>query len=216
MTSETWLDIDDPIAAVNPRAQYPKDPKLPVKNHNGKLESKRREYLQLKRQLSRPHRDYLNALIQTHFHFSNAHRIMHGWGYEMDRSTLTRWRQRKDVGRAIDVAQDYIESLNGMSDRSILAQAKRLADHGLDVIPVLNRHGDPVIDPITNKPVERMRDAKLALQATELLGKNRKLWGNEDEKVRVTVQIVDLSGEQTATPGALIDGEFSETSEDFL
>lgn len=208
--NEDWLSLEEPVTA-KPFYSYPRDPKLPVKNHNGNAKSMRREYLQLKRKLSKPHRDYLNALIQTHFHFPNAHRVMYGMGYDYDRSTLTRWRQRGDLGRAIKVAQEYVESTMGLTDRNILIQAQRLAEHGLDVIPVLNRNGEPVIDPTTNKPVERMRDPSLALKATELLGKNKKLWGDDEAKARVVVELVTLTGEDARpTP---IDGEFSEVEQ---
>ena len=60
--------------------------------------------------------------------------------------------------------------------------------------------------------LEALRNPELALKAAELLGKNKRLWGTDEEQTRVTVQIVNLAGDQQATP--IMDGEFTAVPED--
>ena len=55
----------------------------------------------------------------------------------------------------------------------MLAVTKQIADHGLDLVPVIDRFGKVVIDPKTDEPLMQMRDADLALKANELLGRTR-------------------------------------------
>lgn len=188
--SEDWLSLGE----ITPTDQTMKP--LPGKSPIAKLNTLRREHLKLKRKLPLPQRLYLDALIKTNFHYSNAGRIMTSAGYMYDKSTYTRWRQRNDLSKAIEVTKEYISASLGLNGDSTLAVAKQLADHGLDEVPILDRSGNPLIDPRTNEPFTQMRDPLLALKATELLGKNQKLWGNDQQSTRVTVNIVDLSGRE--------------------
>lgn len=185
--SDDWLSLDTPPAPTMAGGQ-------PIKMPNQKAEALRREHLRLKRKLNLQHRLYLDALVKNNFHIGNANRLMKVLGYPYDRSSFTRWRQRKDLSHAIEVTKEYIETSLGLSGAGVLAVTKQIADHGLDLVPVIDRFGKVVIDPKTDEPLMRMRDADLALKANELLGKNQKLWGNDQQSTRVTVNIVDLSG----------------------
>jgi hypothetical protein len=213
--SDDWLAVDEPSTVPawhftrHPRKAKPVS--TPVKNHNGTAEGMRRQYLQLKKALGLQHRHYLDALMQTNFHLTNAQQIMYGLGYRLDKSTYTRWRQRKDMAAAIETAKRYSEAVLGLSGDGVLVRVKELHDYGMDRIKLRGRNGELLTDE-KGDALEALRDPELALKAAELLGKNKKLWGTDEEQARVTVQIVNLAGDQQATP--IMDGEFTQGAED--
>ena len=212
--SGDWLSLDEPSNvpdwhfSKHPRKPKPV-PKPPVEP--GEATSLRKKYLLQKKALGLQHRHYLDALVQTNFHLTNAQQIMQGLGYRLDKSTYTRWRQRKDVGNAIETAKQYSESMLGLSGDGVLSRVKEIHDYGMDKIQLRGRDGELLTTP-EGGALEELRNPELALKAAELLGKNKRLWGTDEEQTRVTVQIVNLAGDQQATP--IMDGEFTAVPED--
>ena len=175
---------------------------------------KRRELLALTRELPHPQRDYLECMTTAAFHTGNAHRGMLLKGYVHDKSTYTRWRGRPKMARALELAEELALEAAGITASKIIGNVNRISEHGLDEIQLRDETGALVfeVDAAGNKiPVMMMRDPKLALKANELLGKNKRLWSDEDS-TRVTVQIVDLSGQMAAR--APLDGEFTAVEDD--
>jgi hypothetical protein len=212
--SGDWLALDEPSNVPDWHfSKHPRKPKPAPKPpaEPGEATSLRKKYLLQKRALGLQHRHYLDALVQTNFHLTNAQNIMYGLGYRLDKSTYTRWRQRKDVGEVIETAKRYSESMLGLSGDGVLARVKEIHDYGMDVIQLRGRDGKLLTTP-EGGALEALRNPELALKAAELLGKNKRLWGTDEEQTRVTVQIVNLAGDQQATP--IMDGEFAAVAED--
>jgi hypothetical protein len=211
--NDSWLDLPqvetkyDPAHWRRPRIKYE-----PVK-HNNSPEAKRRELLALKRELGIPMRTYLQCLIECGFHYTNAHKAFTLKGYLVDKSTLTRWRQRPRMERAIEIAESQALEMAGVSAAKVLMNVERLSQHSLEDIPLRDRNGEIIMEPDPEKPGDMrpatlMRSPEMALKANELLGKNKKLWGNDQQSTRVVVNLVDLSGRTDLdSAGQVYEGE---------
>lgn len=215
-----WLDLPAPGAV--PAWHYKntggkgRKPYVPVK-HDGSAAKRRAELLALRRDLPLPQREYLDALTESGFHTGNAHRRMVLKGFLYEKKALNRWRSRPRLKRAIELAEEDAMEKAGLKGARVLSRVNLLAEYGLDEIPLRDKHGEVVTDPATGEPVRMMRNPELALKANELLGKNQKLWGSDQEQTRVTVQIVNLAGDQpgeTMRDGdTILDGEFTQVDE---
>lgn len=215
--SDTWLDIDDKpsVPDWHVTRTKPREPYAPARHNNSKR-SKRRELIELKRALPQPQRDYLECLTAAGFHSGNAQTAMVLKGYVHDRSTYTRWRNNPRLQRAIELAEEDALDKASITAAKVLLRVDKVAEYSLDEIPLRDKYGNLVYaaeDVEKKNPLKIVRNPELALKATELLGKNKKLWGNDEDTARVTVQIVNLAGDQQATT-PILDGEFNRVVED--
>ena len=216
--SDDWLDTETPVhtdrmAAVRAQRTGPTREKYIPAKHDNSTASKRKELLTLKREMTFPHRDYVECMTQSGFHISNANTAMLLKGYAHDRSSYTRWRAKPRMRRALELAEELALEDASITAGKIIGRVNKLSEHSLDEIPIRDRNGNLLHDE-DGVPLRMMRNPELALKANELLGKHKKLWGNDQDQTRVTVQIVNLSGEQEINAEPLLDGEFSRVAED--
>lgn len=210
--SEDWLALDESKVPAWHHTKHPEKArkKYAPAVHDNSLDSKRKELVGIKRELPQPQRDYMECVARAGFHYGNAHREMVARGYLHDKSTYTRWRQKPRLARGLIIAEELAVAAAGVTAGKVLARVDALSEYGMDDFPVRDRDGNILVDKDGNE-LRMMRDPALALKANELLGKRHKLWGNDQEQVRVTVQIVDLAGDN-AEP--ILDGEFAAVADD--
>lgn len=198
--ADDWLSVPSPPAAP-PREKFlapePTQPRGDYIPRGETLDGKRREFVLLKRRLKPAMRVFLDCLVIAHFNVGDAHALMKKRGYETVKETLYRWRQRPDLKRAIELAEETALDVAGASAAKVLIDMNRLAEYGATEVPLRNRKGE-IVKTTTEHgaeiPVKVMRSPEIAFKAVELLGKNKKLWGNDQTQQLVTLQLVDLTG----------------------
>jgi len=181
--SDDWLDL--PVAVSNGK---PLMPPVPVK-----LNPRRMRINELKRILTIAQRQYATCLITARLNTREATRAFHAMGYTQKPGAISAWRAKPYFKELVELMSEEMLDVAGITPTKVLLGMDALAEYGTEVVVKRSKYGEALIDADGN-PLTEMRDPHLALKAGELLGKKHKLWGNDDDKNRVVVNIVDLTG----------------------
>ena len=169
----------------------------------------RQELAELRRGLGLCERDYLDALVSTRFHVTNANRVYRSLGYTDNSGILATWRRKPAFKRALELSHAWLTQTIGAK---VLLQVDALAEHGMEHTEIFDRSGNVVVDE-NGEPRLEMRDPYLALKANELLGKHVNMWGDDGKGARVVVELINLTGESEkpaidAEDGEVVDSDF--------
>lgn len=178
---------------------------LPVTRVRKPYPKWRVKFVEARRKLTLPQRAFLEQMIRNNFHLHNAWKATVADGYHTTREMAHKWKHKNKVMCVcLELAETHYLQFGGISAQKVLKRLDALAEHGDDMIEVRDRWGNIVLD-ANMQPVMMKRDPHLALKANELLGKNQRLWGDEDRSARVVVNIVDLTGRNEAADDRVID-----------
>lgn len=171
---------------------------------------KRRQVAVARKKLGWKRRIFLQYLAENHWHTGNAYKAMIAERGDkfVKRNTVSKWAARVDFYELVQMLRSFdIKRREATDNDRILNDHRVIADYGMDIVEVTNEK--------TGKVTQKLRNPAVALQALDKLGKNKKLWGTEEQVTRVVVDLVDLTGpakhiEKDVTPvieGELVDGD---------
>ena len=209
LAADPWDYDEDWVKSADWLAVSPRPPRLRPPAPPAKVKSvKKVELAAWRRQMSLDQRRYLDTLVACRFHAGNAEKLFKSWfidkhGKSVNRATLWRWRQSDKFVKSLDILTENALLVDGPSVSKILLRVDELADYGAEDIEQYDRSGNLVER--DGKAVTAKRDPTLALKANELLGKHERIWG-DDTAARVTVNIVDLTGEPPGEEDTVIEG----------
>lgn len=174
----SWLEPEEP----KPRREVAAHGTAKALAREGKRPA---QLIAAERKLNLMQRTYLVAFQEAGFIRSEALRILKIRGLEPHRVTIHRWFQQPAFLKALDLRMAYAVTQQGLDKLSVLHKVNAIGDHALERVVKYDKEGN-VID-------ESFRDLRGALKAMELLGKNQKLWSDEDSgpKITVGIELVD-------------------------
>lgn len=145
----------------------------------------------------------LRALSESFVQIPAAARMLKAVGHPIHERTLRQWMLLPEFRTALET----VSELNGhvmdsIAPVTILGRTNQIAEHGREMVDVVDKDGAPTGE-------KRMRNADVALSALDKLGKNQKLWGNDQASTRVVLDFVNLTGRKEEEAD-IIEGEFVE------
>lgn len=151
--------------------------------------ARRRALIKAMRRLPPLQRIYLRALEASRFNKNEATEEVEKLGYKLSRVTVWRWAKSERFSRALELTMEDSLERAGINPNKVLLDVRHIADRCMEKKAILH-HGKPT--------GEYTFDSVSALKALELLGKNKRLW-NEDERTRITIgiELIDWSGPKT-------------------
>jgi hypothetical protein len=188
--SDAWLDIEAPAKA--PDTSWLDAPKKIRAKPLLPRASQREALAKALRKLPFAQRLLLKALSQSGWNMSIARRRVQTTGLMLPSRTARSWQQNPDFAAAKELLAEMQLRSTGADPNQILLRVNQIAEHCAEEEEQFH-HGEALRD-FLGAPILKMRDQAVALRANELLGKNKKLWGDEAQQTRVTINLVDLSG----------------------
>lgn len=154
------------------------------------------DLIRAERKLTFVQRFYMDCLMQCST-LAEAQRKMTEAGYNVDRSTLWRWRQNPNFGYALDLARKHLCDVMGVSKESVLLDAEKIKQMALTPRPRLYKGKHTGYEEV---------ELGTALRALELQGKGVGIQDGEANRVQVNIDI-DFSGRQDGIDeGVTVDG----------
>ena len=133
-------------------------------------------------------RTYLRAYIQAGCNRSAATRALNKRGIGLpDLSVVTRWFQREDFLRALDLMKKVYMDSAGLDPTSVILKAGKIHDDAMTPQPILYMGEDTGFQQV---------DLSSAMRAVEFLGKVHKLTNGDDGGARVTLNLVNIADRQ--------------------
>lgn len=178
--TDDWLDLPSSRAPVEPKARRLRRP---------------RDLTLAERALSHVQRFYVKALLECDS-VKKADAVMRKHGYQLDRTTLYRWRRMPAFVRCLHLTQEFGLACLGLSKEKIMLDAEKVKQIAMRPKLVLYK-GEPT----------GQTEVELGsyLRALELQAKGVGITDGTDRTVQVNIDI-DFSG-RVNTPGVVIEGQ---------
>lgn len=133
-------------------------------------------------------RTYLRAYIAGGCNRSSATRALKARGYSMpDASVVSRWFQREDFLRALDLMKKVYMDSAGLDPTSVMLKAGKVHDEAMTPQPILYM-GEPT--------GFHEVDLSNAMRSIEFLGKVHKMTSGDEAGTRVTLHVVNIADKQ--------------------
>lgn len=166
-----WLDLPGTSKAVVPR-----------KKRFTRTE-KREALAQSLRQLTVQQRLWLKAWVKNGFSSQKARRELSVAGIEMPKHyTISRWQHNPNYLKARELYEAMVYDADGPSKATILLRVNKIAEYNVEEVKEMHQ-GEP-----TGRMV--MRDASIALKASEMQMKEKKMLSDEAGGAREGPQLI--------------------------
>lgn len=119
----------------------------------------------------------------------------------MSMSTISAWNRKPDFKAARDALLDEAADQLGISAAYVLGKTKEVVERCMQAEPVLDQDGQPV--------GEYEFDSTGALKGLDMLGKHRRLWGDEQrfDRVPTIVLNVGVRGGDVTVQQAVVESD---------